>query len=199
MKRLKPVRTSAPAARLLTTAEAKAHLRVEASDDETYIDSLVLAAESLLDGWTGIIGRALITQSWSENFSIFSARMPLRIGPVQEITEITYFDGEEVEQTLDEEVYRLHEANGLAYLVEQDGKSWPTTFTRDDAVTISYVAGFGDAATNVPDAIVHAARMLVSHWYHNREAVVTEGSGATMPLAVEHLIAPYRCTWSFYQ
>ena len=42
---LLPVRTVAPAVRLLTTDEAKMHLRVDDSAEDDYVDSLVLTAE----------------------------------------------------------------------------------------------------------------------------------------------------------
>ena len=60
---LPPVRTVVPSVDdpLLTTAEAKAHCRVDTSDDDTLIASLVKAATAHLDGWSGILGRCLVS------------------------------------------------------------------------------------------------------------------------------------------
>jgi uncharacterized phiE125 gp8 family phage protein len=56
------------------------------------------------------------------------------------------------------------------------------------------VAGFGDAAEDVPSAIRHAIKLLVGGWYENREESVIGVSVASLPvsLAAESLIAPYR-------
>ena len=52
---------TAPGTEPLTTAEAKAHLRVTGSDDDTPIDDIVAAAREFIEGETN---RALITQTW---------------------------------------------------------------------------------------------------------------------------------------
>ncbi|YCH28966.1 head-tail connector protein [Erwinia sp. D4-22] len=49
-----------------------------------------------------------------------------------------------------------------------------------------------------PDALLYgedietAMLMLIAHWYANREAVITSGSSATVDLAVEAFLQPYR-------
>lgn len=196
VKRLKPVRTVAPANPLLSVAEAKSHLRVDHSDDDTYIADLVLAAQGWLDGFGGVLGRALINQTWQEQLAGFAPRIPLLVGPVQSIINITYFDADETEQTLSTDVYRLL-GGGRDYLVEKSGQVWPSTYARDDAVTITYVAGYGAAANAVPAQIRQAARFLVGHWYEHREAAVS-GPMTAMPLAVQSMIRPFRATWDFY-
>lgn len=47
---LSPVRTAAPAELPITLAEAKAHCRVDYTDDDAFITSLIGAAVSHLDG-----------------------------------------------------------------------------------------------------------------------------------------------------
>jgi uncharacterized phiE125 gp8 family phage protein len=82
---LLPVRTADPATRLLTTDEAKTHLRVDDSAEDGYVDSLVLTAEHHLDGFSGVLGRALITQTWQRSFDGFPCGDTIRlpIGPLQ--------------------------------------------------------------------------------------------------------------------
>lgn len=188
---LLPVLESAPATRIISTAEAKAHLRVDGSDEDTLIDGIVLAAEQYLDGYTGILGRALITQTWSESRPWFDYRIPLRVMPVQSVTSVTYYDANGDSQTVNSGVYRLHNGSGGAYLVQVDGQSWPGgTQTRDDAVTVTYVCGYGNASTDVPQPIIQAALMLVAHWHENRAAVGKVAG--PLKYAVDALIAPYR-------
>lgn len=42
------------------------------------------------------------------------------------------------------------------------------------------------------DDLTTAMLLLIGHWYENREAVAVGVSTASMPLAVESLICPYR-------
>ena len=48
------VTITAPATEPITTAEAKAHLRVSHSTDDTYIDALVAAARMVVEDRTGL-------------------------------------------------------------------------------------------------------------------------------------------------
>lgn len=190
--KLRPVRTIAPVNRIVSVADAKAHLRVDYDDDDSLIERLIEAVESHLDGYAGILGRALISQTWQEQFPYFRYDMPLRLGPVQSVTSVSYYDNDEALQTASADTYRLHETASRAYLQQRDGQSWPSTYTRDDAVTITYVAGYGDDASDVPAGIVQAALLLVSHWYENREGVAAGISMADVPMAVDALLTPYR-------
>jgi uncharacterized phiE125 gp8 family phage protein len=190
---LRPELVTAPAARLISTAEAKAHLRVDYSDDDAYIDALVLAVEAYIDGWSGVLGRALVTQTWTQTGRHFRHRMRLAVGPVQSVTLITYYDGTDTQQTVSAGVYRLHTDALGPYVVERDGQSWPgVTMSRDDAVTITYVAGHGDAASDVPMAIRQAALMILGHWYEHREAVTMAGTPREVPMAAAAMLAPWR-------
>jgi uncharacterized phiE125 gp8 family phage protein len=51
--------------------------------------------------------------------------------------------------------------------------------------------GYGATAADVPDALRHAIRMLVAHWYENR-GLAAIGDAATAPGGLSALIAPYR-------
>lgn len=60
-----PVRIIAPAELPVMLSDAKAHLRVDFDDDDFLIGSMVNAATDYLDGWNGILGRCLVTQTWT--------------------------------------------------------------------------------------------------------------------------------------
>jgi uncharacterized phiE125 gp8 family phage protein len=51
-------------------------------------------------------------------------------------------------------------------------------------------AGYANAAA-VPEAIKTAIKMMVAHWYANRETVAAQQM-TTVPFAAEHLLMPYR-------
>jgi uncharacterized phiE125 gp8 family phage protein len=188
---LAPVRTVAPETDPVTWPEADVHLRLDGdTTEQAFVESLIAAAAAHLDGWSGVLGRALVTQSWRQDFAGFGClRLPL--APVSSITSVTYYDGDNAQQTLATSVYQLlTDARGPLVDLKPD-QDWPATYTRPEAVSVTYVAGYG-AAADVPAAIRAAILLLVGHWYENREASVVGVSVAELPLAVDRLLNPYR-------
>jgi uncharacterized phiE125 gp8 family phage protein len=187
---LAPVRTVAPTENPVTLTEAKAHLRVDHADEDTLITALIAAATDHLDGYTGILGRALVTQTWRQDFEGFAPKLRLALRPVASVTSVTYFDGDNTSQTLSASIYGLFEDGAGPYIALDPDQTWPGSYRRVDGVSVTYVAGQAVAA--VPQAIKHAILLTVGHWYANREAVSVGSTVAALPLGVDALIAPYR-------
>jgi uncharacterized phiE125 gp8 family phage protein len=64
-------------------------------------------------------------------------------------------------------------------------KVWPVTRSVSNAVTITYVCGYG-AASAVPDAVKSAMKLLIGHWYENREAIGQ--ASAALEMSVDALL-----------
>lgn len=189
---LTPRLVSEPSEALIPFAEAKVHLRLDGDDEDSLVAALISAATSYLDGWSGILGRCLITQTWAVSSAGFARRMAVPLAPVQLVSSIGYFDTDGVERTLSPSAYRLHASAAAGPYVEiDDDASLPSVDARDDAVTLTFVAGYG-APEAVPMAIRQAALLLIGHWYENRGAAVIGASTSELPLAVVCLLAPYR-------
>lgn len=190
---LRPTLSSGPAAlTFLTLAEAKAHCRIDHSDDDALITSLVNAVESYLDGYSGILGRALINQTWVQSLCDFCDPTRLPVGIASSITSITYFDLSNVQQTLATSVYQLLTDDRGSYVSLKPLQLWPQLYDREDAVTITWVAGYGAAAANVPAAIRAAALLILGNLYENREAVVLDTTAIPLPMGAQSLLAPFR-------
>jgi len=189
--RLAPQLVTAPAAEPIALADVKRHLRIETSntDDDTLLESLIDAAIAYLDGYTGILRRCLINQTWVEKWEYFpGVRIPLRLAPVSSVTHVKYYDGDDVLQTVSASDYSLQTGPGGSYVVVDNDAAWPDVYPRDDAVQITYVAGYGASGTSVPAPIIHAMRLHIERLYE----------GANWPDAPAHvaaemaLLAPYR-------
>lgn len=190
---LRPTLSAGPTAlTFLTLAEAKAHCRIDDADSDGVLTSLINAAESYLDGYSGILGRALINQKWVQNYDSFCDRMNLPVGIASSISTVKYYDSSNVQQTLASSVYQLLTDDLGSYVTLKPLQVWPQPYSREDAVEITWVAGYGSAAANVPAAIRAAALLLVGHWYENRENVVIGQTVAELPMAVNSLLAPFR-------
>lgn len=191
--KLAPVRTVAPAVPVVTLSEAKVHCRIDGNDEDLLVNALIKAATDHLDGYSGILGRALITQTWQLDLSGFCSPVRLPVGNLQAVSGVTYYDTANALQTLSGSVYGVYSDALGPFLELKTGQSWPSLYTRSDAVSITWTAGYGDAAADVPAPIKQAILFLVDHWYENRGAV-TVGSGITtteLPFAVKALISPF--------
>ncbi len=188
---IRPTRITAPAEVPVSLAEAKAHLRVEASDDDDMIEALVAGATSHLDGWSGILGRCLVEQEWKASFHCFRRVMRL---PFPDVTDasISYFDADDAEQSVGAANFSIKEDGQGTFIWFDEFWQAPTTFARPDAVQITFTAGYG-AASDVPQPIRQAIKLMIGHWFENREGVVLMNqSPYELPMAVSALLTPYR-------
>jgi uncharacterized phiE125 gp8 family phage protein len=184
---LAPVRTVAPATTPVSLAEAKAHLRVDHGDQDDLITAQINAATTYFDGYTGILGRALVTQTWRQDFGGFADRLPLPVSPVSAVVSVSYFDAGNVQQTLEASVCNLFADARGAYVALQPGKSWPATFRRVDAISITFTVGYG-AAASVPEPIRQAILLIVQRLFDGADTEID----AAIDRVVHALIAPYR-------
>lgn len=184
---LAPVRTVAPTTTPVSLTEAKAHLRVDHDDQDELITAQIKAATAHFDGYTGILGRALVTQTWRQDFCRFADRLPLPVSPVISITSVVYYDAGNMQQTLDASAYDLFADARGAYLTLQHVQSWPGTYPRNNAASVTFIAGFGDAA-DIPEPIRQAILLIVQRLYDGADTEID----VAIDRVVHALIAPYR-------
>lgn len=190
-----PVLVTPPSASdpIITYAEAKLHLRVDGDDEKTLIESLIAAATAHMDGWSGILGRCLVTQTWRQTYDGFCREMRLPM-PAATIASIISTNAAGVIQAAiaSTNYQLLHNALG-SFVRFKDAYSFASDLAEAEGVAISFTAGYGAAAA-VPAAIKQAALLLIAHWYMTREAVNVGNITTELPLGVKALLAPYRLT-----
>lgn len=192
----RPRLVSAPADTPVSVSQAKAHIRVGHSEDDTLISALIAAAVSLLDGHAGILGRCIVTQTWEQDFSCWPGNNLLRL-PFPDVdpdsVEITYRDASDIEQTLSADHYETFEDAISTVIAFREAFTSPALCSdRRAPVTVTFDAGFG-AAADVPAAIKHAVLLSVADFYENREnTVVGQVTVSELPMGAMFLIAPLR-------
>ena len=179
----------------VTLTEAKTHCRVDGTDDDALLTSLITAAtQHISDGKNGWLGRALITQTWElllDTFPTNEIRVPLP--PLQSVTFVKYVDEDGVTQTISASDYEVDLASEPGWIIPVIDVDWPTPMQTINAVTVRFVCGYGNATTDVPEAIRAGMLLLIGHWYAQREAVVVgQQAAVVLPMAVEALLMPYR-------
>ena len=189
---MKPVRVSAPSSDPVSLAEFKTAARVDFVDDDEILQSYLAAAVGHLDGWTGILGRAIINQDWRIDLPCWPAcQIVLPFGDVSAVA-VAYTDDDGADQTLPTSHYELVEiATGSLVRYRQAFTSPALDTDRSDAVRVTFTTGFGANASDVPAPIRVAIMQLAAHWYENREAAEEKGV-QSVPMSVDRLITPYR-------
>lgn len=188
-QRLTLKRTSDPASEPVSLGEAKNHLRVDISDDDDLITALITAAREYVEEASR---RALITQTWRLSLPQFPAAVEIELPrpPLQSVTSVTYTDSDGSSSTFASSKYSVDTDSEPGRVRLVYGEDWPSdTLAETNPVQITYVAGYGDGSSDVPQRWRQAILLTVGHWYENREAVATGGGiPKELPLAVERLI-----------
>jgi len=179
--------TSQPAAEPVSLAEAKLHLKVDNSADDTLISALITAARQHLERHCN---SAFVTQTITEVWPSFYKRNHCSVAPVQSLTTLQHIsEGAAIYTTTDASLYGFDTYAKPAYIYRMPDMTYPITEDVPDAVKAVYVAGYG-AAASVPVPIKAAILLVVADLYENRQDTIKR-----MPSAAEYLIAPYRYTW----
>ena len=163
-------RTTAPAAEPITLAEAKAHLRVDTSTDDTLITGYITTAREWVEDY---IDRALITQRLVMTLDTFPEEIELPRPPMVAVgtataVSVTFVTGEAggtaVLATTD---YRVDRDSTPGIIRNTYAGSWPSHLIDKNSVTVSWWAGYGSAA-DVPQRAKTAMLMCVHELYEKR-------------------------------
>ena len=180
---------TAPATEPVTLTEAKAHCRVDGTDDDALITALITAARQQGEHRTG---RAFITQTWELALDAFpEAEIELQLPPVQSITSVKYLDSSEVEQTISSAEYSLDTYGIRNWVIPSYGYDWPSTLDAANAVKVRFVTGYG-AASAVPESLKAWILLAIGTLYANREAVIAGTTGELPRDLFDGLLDPYR-------
>jgi len=173
-----------PAAEPVTLDEAKAHLKVDTTDDDALIASLITAARARAEWHTG---RAFVTQSWTLWLDGWpeSGIVEIPLPPLQSVTQVATYAPDDTPSVLDPSLYQLDLASAPARLVLK-GIFALANLRAVNAVEIAFTAGYGDAGA-VPAPVKQAILQIAADLYAHRgdEADIVSATAAA-------LLASYR-------
>jgi len=188
---------TAPVIEPISLLEAKNHLRLMPDDEvpEESILSFILVAREKTENETR---RALITQTWEAVSRAFpwSSDCPieLELPPLQSVISVKYIDTDGVEQTWDSSLYQVNTKSTPGFIIPVNGESYPETDDVINAVTIEFIAGYGDDAEDVPSPLRHAMKLIIGELYVRREEAIVGAAITTVPLSASNLMSPYTIT-----
>lgn len=167
-----------PASTVVSLADLKAHLRVDGTDEDLLITTLEAAAVGYLDGWRGVLGRAILSQVWRQEFDGWG---DLRLAmPDVSAVAVTYLDKDGVEQPATTATLRQ---TATGPYVEADGPA-------SDRIFVNMTCAM---SAQMRATAVMIVKLLVAHWYENR-VTVAPANMAEMPVAASALVNAIR--WS---
>lgn len=195
MRLLSPVLVTPPAVPPISVTEAKAHCRVDHDLDDGRLAIAIAAATAHLDGYTGILGRALVEQSWRQDFPFWPASRALRLplAPVSQIVELSYRDAAGEEQFVPSTSYRLVAGASDPYVLLPVDFALPALDCAPDAISVTFKAGYDADPEKVPGPIRAALLLLIGDMYRFPEtAALANANAVPMTPTVDRLISPYR-------
>jgi uncharacterized phiE125 gp8 family phage protein len=108
---------------------------------------------------------------------------------LQSVTSVTAYDDSDQASVFLAANYIVDLEREPGRLVLRNGAVWPSATRAANAIEIVFVAGYGDAADAVPEALQTAILHLVAFWYEHRG---DEALSFGVPVGVMALLAPYR-------
>lgn len=175
----------------VTLAEAKTHMRVSITTDDTYITNVITAARRHAEDRTG---RSFITQTWELHLDAFPRVIELDRGDVLAVSNITFLDTDGNPQTLASSKFQTDfKGNPARVTWSRTESGWPNISTDDfNAVVVTFTAGFGAAASDVPLDIQQAVLIIAEHLYGFGRELTTEIALRTVPFSAYTLLESYR-------
>lgn len=201
-------RTTEPASEPLTLSEAKAHLRIGGSDEDTLITNLISVARMGAEEYTR---RALITQGWTlwldefpgegigwwdgmrEGAALTVKRfIYLPRPPLQGVTSVTVYDDADGASVFAATNYFVDNKSEPGRLALRNSAAWPVPQRAHQGIGIVFTAGYG-AAANVPQAIKQGMLAHIAALYEDRgDAYGHAQQVKLLPDVTRTLYQPYR-------
>lgn len=185
---------TAPTVEPVTVDELMRHCRITIQDDDQdqYLSDLITAARRYCEKNTN---RAFISQTWELRLDDWPSDDIIRPPrpPLQSVETFAYTDAAGDAQTLTENtdfVVDIYSTPGRVMLAYN--KSWPDVYDQPNAITVTYEAGYGDTADDVPAELRQAILFLAAHWFEVREPVSMGAQPSRVPLTVDALLDEYR-------
>jgi len=138
--------------------------------DDAYLTALIAGARKHIEDLCG----PLVTQTWDAHLDAWPGLGVITIEKPRllTVTGITYTDSEAVAHTFAASNYRVDTIPHYGRIVLTADADWPgdvSEYYEINPIAVRFTCGFGAAASNVPDMIRLAVRLLVQEMYENRD------------------------------
>jgi len=166
---------SPPTVEPLSLTEAKLHLRVDHTNDDALIPTLIKVAREWCEGFQN---RAFVQQTIEAKRDNFETTMLLPIPPLKEVSSIQYVDANGDTQTLGTSVYDVDTISEPGLITLAYNQSWPVYRSIHHAITITYKTGYILTFTEAVDTDTITA---AGHTYSDTDIVRLSNYDGALP------------------
>jgi len=177
---------AAPAVEPIDLAYAKTFLRIDGTDEDTLIDTLIKTARHRVEN---MIGRTLIRRSFIYRCDVPSGKcFTVPRPPLLGVTRLTLIAENDQAVDIPNVDYTVTRRRDPGQISLKPGKHWTDYLAEFTTLEVEFEAGYGDTPDDVPLPIRQAILLLLAHSYEFREMSETP----SVPIMVDALLAPYR-------
>lgn len=179
--------TIAPTKEPITLDEAKFQIRVTHVHEDLYLTGVLIPA--VRDRAQLHTQRQLIDATFRLDLDDWGCEDWIDIprAPLRSVTSVQYVDTNGVTQTMPSSDYIVDapvgERASRGRLVLAYGKSWPSARAQANAISITFVAGYGAAATSIPPLLRKAMLQDLATAYEHREDTVVGVTATNLPVS----------------
>lgn len=188
-----------PAEAPITLEQAKAHLKVDGTSEDAYIQGLINACTTMAENYTQLQFMQAVWELQVDDWHDRSLSHQLDKCPLVSVDSIKYFDETNTELTIPVEDYQVYTGRTPGVYRFVTTLPLPSVYDRLDATRIRYTAGYGAAGASaedqraaVPSPIKAAILLLIGHLYENRQDEQVGTIVTKLTKNSEWLLHPYR-------
>lgn len=186
-----------PTTKVVTYTEIKEQLRIDSNDEQSLLEAYIDAATDMAENYCN---RHFITHQYKLYFNEKVPRASLifpncTLVDVDATTDpvaaakrpVNWTDANGTAQESDKAYIDAFSNPSLVYL----SSDFPSTTLKDNAANTFYFwfnTGYGEASSDVPEAIKQAIKLIVADMYYFRE-----DRKRAFPMASQILLQPYKC------
>lgn len=183
---------------IVTLSEAKVHLRVDQSEDDAYITSLILASQEVIENYCNIkVMQVTVVQycdTWRESQELLMS--PVTNSGKATITHVKYYNDAPTPVLItwptSNYIFDKYSSPLRLALADIDTlDAYPDIATQINAIEIKYNVGYSSSA-DVPLSLKQACLILVGQWYENRQVDVVGRSVGKISMSAKYLMNRYK-------
>ena len=183
----------------ITRNQAKAQLRITKDEitEDAFIDDLIPQATRIIEQ---MARRQFVTATYIKTLEGFEDDIDVKHPsdlhhrhhdhdqhhdtiilphpPLKSVESITYIDNDGNEQNVDLNDVQVDTVSEPGKIAPAFGKSWPSARRQFNSVVITFKAGYGDDESFIPDEVKRAIKLLISHYFENRDLTLTASGNA---------------------
>tara|TARA_R100000773_G_scaffold34737_2_gene29734 strand:- start:346 stop:957 length:612 start_codon:yes stop_codon:yes gene_type:complete len=185
-RNLRRITASSSRTFVLTLDQAKEHLRITHNTDDTYITSLIQAAQYTAEYYAN---KDFTACEWEFIADTWSQTQQLPYGVWRTITHIKYYDDDGVLITWNSSNYLFDSKGNPQRITLVDGKDYPSlrNGVSNIIVTINSQTMRGEV-----EIAIQAIKIMIADMYENRQSVIVGRIASQIPKTSEYLLQTLR-------